>query len=133
MLKMLAIVVGVVVAATRLLGIFFPNFMKKLLKLFLEEKRALLFGIVYMAVLGGLFLWGFRLEYDALNVWWQANVLLVLGIVLTLLALRILAWPRSLFTLLGRLSETSAMRMRLLCLVGVVFGVLLALLGVSMA
>jgi|GEM_PF-4845388 hypothetical protein len=133
MLQVLAIVVGVAVAATRLMGILFPGFIKKLLKLFLEEKGALLFGMVYMAVLGGLFIWGFRLEYEALNVWWQANVLLILGILLTLVALRLLAWPRTFFTLLGRISQMSATGVRLLGLVGVVFGVLLALVGVSMS
>jgi hypothetical protein len=133
MLQILAIVVGVLAAATRLMGVIFPGFVKKLLKLLLEEKGPLLFGMVYAAVLGALFVWGFRLEYAALNVWWQANVLLILGIVMVLVALRNLAWPQALFTLLGRISEMSPTGVRLLCLLGAIFGGLLTLLGLSMS
>jgi hypothetical protein len=133
MLQILAIVVGVAAAATRLMGVLFPGFVKRLIKLLLEEKGPLLFAMVYAAVLGALFIWGFRLEYAALNVWWQANVLLLLGVVIVLVALRILASPKALFNLLGRISEMSATSVRLLCLAGVLFGVLLTLLGVSMS
>ena len=64
---------------------------------------------------------------------WSVIIVAGLGILLTLVALRLLAWPRTFFTLLGRISQMSATGVRLLGLVGVVFGVLLALVGVSMS
>jgi hypothetical protein len=133
MLNVLAIVVGVVAVATRFVGVLFPGFGKKLLKLLLEERGVALFGMVYAAALGALFIWGFRCEFAADTAYWQAYVLLVLGIVLTLMALLFLASPRSLFGLLTWISDLTPASLRLLFLVGVIVGVALILLGVSMA
>jgi len=133
MLKVLTIVVGVVAVATRLVPLLFPGFGRKLLKLLLEERGALLAMMVYVAVLGALFIWGWRCEYSApQGAIWQHYVMLVLGIIMTLLALLFLASPESLFRILTRISEMATMALRLLFLIGVIVGVLLILLGVSM-
>ncbi|KPL01467.1 MAG: hypothetical protein AMK75_04780 [Planctomycetes bacterium SM23_65] len=131
MLKVLAIVMGILVAATRLIGVIFPGAVKRLLKGMLEEKGVLLLLMVYGAVLGALFVWGFRLEYARQNTGWQAYILLVFGVLMVLMSLLSLATPKVLLGIMTKFAELEVTKLRLLCVVGVVVGVLLILLGWS--
>lgn len=131
MLKVLAIVMGILVAATRLIGVIFPGAVKRLLKGMMEEKGVLLLLMVYGAVLGALFVWGFRLEYARQNTGWQAYILLVFGVLMVLMSLLSLATPKVLLGIMTKFAELEVTKLRLLCVVGVVVGVLLILLGWS--
>ena len=132
MLKVLAIVMGILVAATRLIGVIFPGAIKRLLKGRIEETRVLLFLMVYGAGLGALFVWGFRLEYVRQNAGWQAYILLVFGVIVALMSLLSLATPKVLVGIMAKFTELEVAKLRLLFVIGVVVGVLLILLGWSM-
>ena len=132
MLKVLTIVMGVMIAAVRLIGIVFPDAVKRLLKGMIEEKGVLLLLMVYGSALGALFAWGFRLEYARQNAGWQAYVLLVFGVLMAVMSLLSLAAPKMLTGIMTKVAEAPAAKMRLLCVVGVVAGVLIILLGASM-
>lgn len=132
MLKVLTIVMGVLVIVSRLCGILFPGSFKKMLKLFLEEKGVLLYMMVIGAVLGALFIYAFRYDRMTATAGWQAYIMLIFGIIMAALALLSLAVPRMLLDIMGKFTDVSEATMRLLCLVGVVAGVLILLLGLSM-
>ncbi|HUW56236.1 MAG TPA: hypothetical protein VMZ92_06345 [Planctomycetota bacterium] len=132
MLKVLTIVFGVLIAASRLIGVVFPDAVKRLLKGMIEEKGVFLLLLVYGAVLGGLFVWGFRLEYARQNAGWQACIMLVFGALLALMALLSLAAPKVVTGMMAKFAEMSSANIRLLSVAGVVVGVLVILLGASM-
>ena len=132
-LQVVAIAVGILIVATRLTGVIFPDAITRLLKGMIAEKGVLLLLLVYSAALGGLFIWGFRLQYASVEgTGWQAFVLLIFGVIVTLLSLLSLASPKVLLGLAAKFTDASSTNMRLLCALGVVVGVLLILLGVSM-
>jgi len=135
LMKGLTVAFGVLIAASRLVGVFFPGFLKKLIKLMVEEKGALLLLMVYGAVLGGFFVWGFRIEFTRQVAGWQDFVMLVIGVLMALMCLLFLAAPKVLTAMLDRVMkwvEVSEMNMRLLALIGVVFGIIVLLIGLSM-
>jgi len=137
LLKELAIVMGILIVVTRGMCVIFPGFVKKLMKLFLEEKGVLLLMMVLGAILGAVFIWGFRLKYEAAavgqtHVGWQAYVLLVFGIAIVLMSLLSLAAPKVLTGFMTRMADASSAMLRVLCLMGVVAGVLIFLMGLSM-
>jgi len=131
MLKVLAVVVGILAVWTRGVAVFAPEFVRKMLKVLLEHKGVLLWMMVTAAILGGLFIWGFRLAYPA-EASWQAYVLLVFGVIVTVVALLMLAAPKVCIGLVTWMSAAPATTLRLLALVGVVVGLAILLLGVSM-
>ena len=135
LMKGLTVAFGVLIAASRLVGVVFPGFLKKLIKLMVEEKGALLLLMVYGAVLGGFFVWGFRIEFTRQVAGWQDFVMLVIGVLMALMCLLFLAAPKVLTAMLDRVMkwvEVSEMNMRLLALIGVVFGIIVLLIGLSM-
>ena len=90
----------------------------------------MLLGVV--AILGGFFIWAYRLYVDVYPVIWQAVVMLIVGIVMAVMGLLFLAVPKLYMPLLKKFSEMPALQLRLLFAVGVVFGIIIILLGVSL-
>ncbi len=131
MLKVLAIVMGILVAATRLLGVASPELVRRMIKLLLDRKVFALVMMVIAAVVGSLFIWGFRLYAAAPGaVPWQACVLLAFGILMVVVGLTGLIYPNLMFSLASKFYVTQSSTLRLLSLVGVVAGIVLILLGV---
>lgn len=131
MLKVLAIVMGILVAATRLMGAASPELARRMIKLVLDRKVFALVMMVIAAVVGSLFIWAFRL-YEAKPgpVPWEACVLLALGIFMTVMGLVGLISPNLMFSLAARIYVTRSSTLRLLSVLGVVVGVVIILLGV---
>ncbi len=140
MLKALAIVVGIVVAATRLIGVISPEAIRRVIKMVLDRKRLALGMMVIVAILGGCFIYAFRHyvydvgagHYDLERATWAAWVLLAFGILVTAMAFTGLAAPNLAFSLASRLHVMQSSTFRLLAAVGVVVGVAIALLGWSL-
>ena len=132
MLKVLAIVIGILVVVGRGFGVIFPELARKMMKGMLNKPVISLVLMVPMAVLGGLFIWGYRLWVDQNPTTWQAVILLILGIIMAAAALLFLAVPKLCMGLLEKFSDMEALKLRLLFAIGVVVGVLIILLGVSL-
>ncbi len=131
MLKVLAIVMGILVAATRLIGVASPELARRMIKLILDRKVFALVMMVIAAVVGSLFIWGFRLYAAAPGpVPWQACVLLAFGILMVVVGLTGLVVPNRMFSLASKFYVMQSSTLRLLSLAGVVVGVLIILLGV---
>ena len=132
MLKVLAIVIGILVVVGRGLGVIFPELLRKMMKGMLNKPVISLVLMVPAAVLGGLFILGYRLWVDQNPVTWQAVILLILGIIMGAGGLLFLAVPKLCMGLLEKFSDVEALTLRLLCALGVVVGVLIILLGVGL-
>ena len=132
MLKVLAIVIGILVVVGRGLGVIFPELLRKMMKGMLNKPVISLVLMVPAVVLGGLFILGYRLWVDQNPTTWQAVILLILGIIMAAAGLLFLAVPKLYTGLLEKFSDVEALKLRLLCALGVVVGVLIILLGVGL-
>ena len=133
MLKILAIVLGVIVVVTRSICVIVPEVAHKVMKGLLERKVLLLALMVVVAVIGSLFIWGFRRHVpgDA-TADWMSIVLLVLGIWMAAMALLGLLAPNLAFRMLEWGIKVPPMTMRLLSLLGVAVGVFILIIGLRM-
>jgi uncharacterized protein YjeT (DUF2065 family) len=137
MLSILAMVVGIVVAATRAIGVFAPETARKMMKGLLRRELLCLVLALVAAVVGALFIWGFRLEHgwsisESRVVGWQSYVLLSIGVLMVLVGLLFLAVPRGMTGLAAKVVDLPALKLRLLALVGVLIGIFVFLLGLTM-
>ena len=132
MLKVLAVVVGVLVTVTRLLGVVSPELARRMIKLVLDRKTFALVMMVVVAIIGSLFVWGFRLYDHQYASHWAAYVLGALGVVMVVMALLGLVFPNLAFSLASKFYVMQCSRLRLLCLIGVVVGVVIILLGLCL-
>lgn len=129
-LMILAIVVGVAIAVTRLPGVFLPEFARKVLRFMLERRGFALAMMVVAAGIGGLFIWAFRIYHaESTPVGWVAWVLLAFGCILTFLALVGLAAPKIPFGLAAKLFVSQDATVRWACIAGFLVGIVVALLG----
>jgi len=131
LLKVLAIVLGALVVVTRGYGFLFTESARKLIRGMVERKVLMLVAALVGALLGAVIAGAARVALQE-QVLWQAIVLLVLGILITLAGLLFLAVPKAYARLVEKFLGMKTMALRLLFLLGVIFGVLLILLGVSM-
>jgi len=129
MLKILAIVVGCVVGATRLIGVVAPELMRRMLKAGLERRVVPLAMMVVVAVVGGFLMWGFEEYANARPANWAAYVLLAFGVVMTVMGLLFLAVPRIPFGLMAKLFVARTSTLRALSLLGVAVAVAIVLVA----
>jgi hypothetical protein len=132
-LGVLAVVVGCLVAVTRLVGVASPELARWMIGQLLNRRVFTLVLMLMAAVIGSLFIWTFRLYAHAAEcVAWQAYVLLGFGILMSAMALVGLAAPNLAFSLMSRFHVMASGKLRLLSLFGVIVGVAIILLGVTL-
>jgi len=134
LLKVLAVVVGIIAGLPRLVGVFAPEVARKMLKTVLDRKLVALILMVVAAVIGALFIWAFRLYYAQNSgvVGWPAWVLLGFGIFMAAFALLGLVAPNLLFALASKFYVCGTGKLRVLCLLGVVVAAVIVLLGLML-
>jgi len=132
-LKWLAIVLGALIAVGRAVGFIFPELVQKIIAAMIDRKLLMLVALLVLTVLGAFFI---GLSHEALQeensqIVWQAVVLLIVGIYLAAAGLLFLAVPKLYNTMLTKAKTWSPMTIRLVCLAGVIFGIALLLIGVT--
>jgi hypothetical protein len=131
MLKVFAIVLGVLAVITRGAGLVSPAAGRRMVRTLVEQKLLFLVLLLIMAIMGAVIVWGARTSLQETSSW-QAIVMLVLGIVLALAGLVNLAFKKlmpAVATWIVGLSDTAV---RALCLLGVALGVFLIWMGTTM-
>ena len=132
LLKTLAVVVGLIAALWRLPAVISPEFGRKMIKMLLDRRGVTLFLMVVVAVLGSVFVWAFRLYFNAsvenavpLAAW----VLLGFGVLMTVMGLLGLIFPNLMFSLVSKFYVVQSSTLRALAGLGVIVGLAIAWLG----
>ena len=126
LLKILAVVVGLVAAVVRLSGVVAPELARRMIRVMLEKRVIVLVMMVVVAVLGSLFIYAFRAyvfdaqigKHDFSQANWAAWVLLGLGIAMTAGGLLFLMLPNVPIKLMAKFYVARNSTLRLLCLFG---------------
>jgi len=133
-LKWLTIVFGALIAVGRGIGFVFPELAQKTIAALAAKKLLLLALLLVVTIIGAFFI---GLSHEALgaehcDALWETVVLLVFGIVLAGAGLLFLAVPKLYNAMLLKAQGWSLMTLRVLFLVGVIFGLFLVYVGVRL-